>query len=429
MQTTYTGVDDKAQRALEKQLKKLLESGLSDRQINLKAKQLVKEFNENKKNFTKKALNENNKWIRYLDNSEFEIIFPDGTSSHDIPILGETLLEKNRISTDLQFDKIAGRFYEDLKWIFDDYKNDKDYNLEQAGTDIELAMGKNNNLSRTIVNTMFDTADRIKNIAEGEIAGYNYFHFIHTAPERPFCQLFDDVILHKDDWMKLDKMPLGQMFNLGYSKQGNGQGMPILSGGGGFNCRGDMRPVSEKQYESHIKNKPERYDVFRKIEGFEKLFATKEKEKPKDTKKDTVDTSEDVQALKERAKVADNKYKRRDIIKTFMKLARNNNKLGVYNKDLDANILITRDSIDETASNAAPFEDDTNLVFELIDVLVNAKVVKTDLPIKIDVGMQQKFSSMIELSHSITGIGSVKLMIGVRKTDNEKIQYSLTKIR
>jgi hypothetical protein len=267
MRTTHTVINDNAQRALERQLKKLLESDLSERQINLKARQLVKEFNENKKNFTKWYLADNNKWIRYLDSSEFEIIFPDSTPSRNIPILGQGLLEKSRVSTELQFDKIAGRFYEDLKFIFDDYKNNNDYSLENAGDDIEIAMGANNNLSGTIVRTMFDSADRIKNIADGEVAGYDYFHFIHTAPERPFCQLFDDMILHKNDWLALDKKYIGQIFGLKYKGLGNGQGMPILSSGGGFNCRGDMRPVSEAVYKKHYEKNKSRYEnIKRKIE-------------------------------------------------------------------------------------------------------------------------------------------------------------------
>ena len=246
---THTQVDAKSKKELEDALAKIMLSGLSDTEQLAKAKQLIQDFNDNLKDATKRRIaQENKKWLHYQESSweeAFFIITPDDIPRRNIPHLAQNLAHRARVASNLQFDKIAGDFYKDIYWVFDRYSSDNEYSISDAETDINIAMGRNSNLTKTIINTLRSSVGRIQNVMEAEIAGFEYFYFVHTAPERPFCQIFDKNTLHKEEWEALDDMDVSKMYNLGYKGLGNGQGLPILSSGGGFNCKGDMRPVNK----------------------------------------------------------------------------------------------------------------------------------------------------------------------------------------
>ena len=191
-----------------------------------------------------------------------------------------------------------------------------------------------------------------------------------------------------------------------------GQGLPILSSGGGFNCRGDMRPVSKATYEKHLEKHKDRY---KKI--FELL-------KPKNDI--PVNANKEIEALKERVKDADSIKDRREIMSDYYNMILSDGEIKIYNESLQKEIFVNKKiSKKETVAHAAKRENSTLSVFELLDVLKNANKV-SELPIKTNSNNQKNnFVKMLQMSYNVEGVGEVKLMIGVKES-GKLVQYCLT---
>ena len=98
-----------------------------------------------------------------------------------------------------------------------------------------------------------------------------------------------------------------------------------------------------------------------------------------------------------------------------------------YNIALKDEINIRAVSLDETAAQASLTYLSTLAVLQLDAILTNAKLVKT-VPSKQNSKNQRSFESMLIMDYICTGVGRVKMTVGVRRSDKKKVQYCITAI-
>lgn len=101
--------------------------------------------------------------------------------------------------------------------------------------------------------------------------------------------------------------------------------------------------------------------------------------------------------------------------------------LCVFNFSLNDHIHVKHISIDETAGHASLSYLSTLAVLQLDAILQNAWLVD-NTPIKKGTKNQMQFSSVLIMRYNLVGIGSVKLTVGVRRSDKTKVQYCITAI-
>lgn len=98
-----------------------------------------------------------------------------------------------------------------------------------------------------------------------------------------------------------------------------------------------------------------------------------------------------------------------------------------YNISLKEDINIRAVSLDETAAQASLTYLSTLAVLQLDAILTNAWLVKT-VPSKPDSKNQRSFEQMLIMEYICTGVGRVKMTVGVRRSDKTKVQYCITAI-
>ena len=103
-----------------------------------------------------------------------------------------------------------------------------------------------------------------------------------------------------------------------------------------------------------------------------------------------------------------------------------NPSLKRYNLSLKEYINIRFVSIIETCTHASRSYLSTLAVLQLDAILTNAKRVGT-MPPKAN-GNQKPFEKMIIMRYDCPGIGAVKMTVGVRRGNHEKVQYCITAI-
>ena len=120
--------------------------------------------------------------------------------------------------------------------------------------------------------------------------------------------------------------------------------------------------------------------------------------------------------------------KRQDLIYAFyMGWKRKNPEQKKYNIALRDDINIRAVSLDETAAQASLTYLSTLAVLQLDAILTNAWLVKT-VPSKQNTKNQRSFERMLIMEYVCTGVGRVKMTVGVRRSDKAKIQYCITAI-
>ena len=120
--------------------------------------------------------------------------------------------------------------------------------------------------------------------------------------------------------------------------------------------------------------------------------------------------------------------KRQDLIYAFyMGWKRKNPEQKKYNIALRDDINIRAVSLDETAAQASLTYLSTLAVLQLDAILTNAWLVKT-VPSKQNTKNQRSFERMLIMEYVCTGVGRVKMTVGVRRSDKTKIQYCITAI-
>lgn len=120
--------------------------------------------------------------------------------------------------------------------------------------------------------------------------------------------------------------------------------------------------------------------------------------------------------------------KRQDLIYAFyMGWKRKNPEQKKYNMALRDDINIRAVSLDETAAQASLTYLSTLAVLQLDAILTNAWLVKT-VPSKQNTKNQRSFERMLIMEYVCTGVGRVKMTVGVRRSDKTKVQYCITAI-
>ena len=162
---------------------------------------------------------------------------------------------QSKISENLN--KIGNRLITQMQFNVNDFRSGNiDFNNFQQNIDINVRTFQNLVLG-VRSNTQYSMR-RIGGISEAEMQGLKHIKFWHTEPQRPFCQVFDGIILSIEDAIKIDDY----YFDIHTVKgSGNGQGLPFLSNGGGYNCKGNMRGVSESEYLEYKKANPKQYKI------------------------------------------------------------------------------------------------------------------------------------------------------------------------
>jgi len=115
---------------------------------------------------------------------------------------------------------------------------------------------------------------------------------------------------------------------------------------------------------------------------------------------------------------------RERIIKDFYsKWISQNPEKRIWNADLEDYILVKYISINETYCKAARRYESTLAVFRLTEVLRNAVLVK-EKPTKQNDKNQKSFEKLL-----IMRFDGIKLIVGIQKSNKDKVQYCLSAIR
>lgn len=99
----------------------------------------------------------------------------------------------------------------------------------------------------------------------------------------------------------------------------------------------------------------------------------------------------------------------------------------MFNTSLNDWIYVKMISVDETAGHASLTYLSTLAVLQL-DTIMRDAVFVSEKAAKSETKNQQQFSKMIQLRHTLPGIGRVRLMVGVKRQDNTNVQYCITSI-
>ena len=98
-----------------------------------------------------------------------------------------------------------------------------------------------------------------------------------------------------------------------------------------------------------------------------------------------------------------------------------------FNLSLKEYINIRFVSITETCTYASRTHLSTLAVLQLDAILTYAKIVG-EVPTKPN-GNQKPFDKMLIMRYDCPGIGPVKMTVGVRRGNHEKVQYCITAIK
>ena len=98
-----------------------------------------------------------------------------------------------------------------------------------------------------------------------------------------------------------------------------------------------------------------------------------------------------------------------------------------YNFSLKDDINIKNVSLVETAGHASLTYLSTLAVLQLDAILSNAIFIEK-VPANQKKNNQNKFESMLRMEYQCVGIGLVKLLVGVKRSDKTKVQYCITVI-
>ena len=125
------------------------------------------------------------------------------------------------------------------------------------------------------------------------------------------------------------------------------------------------------------------------------------------------------EALKQREEI---------ISQVYRTWTENNPTKRVYNRSLKNNINIRFLSITETIRHAAKTYESTLAMLQLDTILRNAVKYGKPKPPKKGVKNQASFSQMQEMHYDLAKVGTVKMMVGIKRT-GEIIQYCITAIQ
>lgn len=125
--------------------------------------------------------------------------------------------------------------------------------------------------------------------------------------------------------------------------------------------------------------------------------------------------------------VEERRLRQRIILSFYQDWKRLNPEQKKYNIALKDDINIRSISLVETAAQASLTYLSTLAVLQLDAILTNAWLVKT-VPSKSTSKNQREFESILIMEYVCTGVGRVKMTVGVKRSDKRKVQYCITAI-
>lgn len=124
----------------------------------------------------------------------------------------------------------------------------------------------------------------------------------------------------------------------------------------------------------------------------------------------------------------DIKAREKIISNFYYEWKRKNPSQKLYNIDLKDYINIRYISIVETVEHSSKNYLSTLAVLQLDCVLKLAKKVRV-VNTKQNDKNQNQFEKMIKMEYELVGIGLVSLIVGIKRTNKEKVQYCITVIK
>lgn len=123
----------------------------------------------------------------------------------------------------------------------------------------------------------------------------------------------------------------------------------------------------------------------------------------------------------------DRRLRHKIILSFYQKWKEKNPEAKRYNLSLKDDINIRFVSVKETAGHASLTYLSTLAVLQLDAILTNAIFIER-LPANHKKSNQKGFESMLRMSYNCPGIGTVKMMVGIKHSDKSKVQYCITAI-
>ena len=108
----------------------------------------------------------------------------------------------------------------------------------------------------------------------------------------------------------------------------------------------------------------------------------------------------------------------------YQEWKKTNPKQQVYNNRLKDYINVRQISIDETSRHASKRYLSTVAVLQIDAILACARLVKTTKPEMR--ANQQQFKAMLVMLYECPGLGTIKLLVGIRHRTLLKVQYCIT---
>ena len=124
----------------------------------------------------------------------------------------------------------------------------------------------------------------------------------------------------------------------------------------------------------------------------------------------------------------DFKIRKQIIWQFYQDWKKKNPSLKRYNLSLKDFINIRFVSIDETSHQAAKSYLSTLAVLQLDSILTMAKKYRT-VKAKIKDKNQKQFNKLLWMKYNLSGVGEVKLMVGIVRRTKDKVQYCITVIQ
>ena len=119
---------------------------------------------------------------------------------------------------------------------------------------------------------------------------------------------------------------------------------------------------------------------------------------------------------------------REQVIREYYRAWKEKNPLQrKFNLSLQEYINIRMVSIVETSEHAAKNYHSTLAVLQLDSILTGAKKISIKKP-KPGNANQKPFERIMIMEYELTGIGKIKMTVGIRRRTREKIQYCITAI-
>ena len=125
--------------------------------------------------------------------------------------------------------------------------------------------------------------------------------------------------------------------------------------------------------------------------------------------------------------IEDRRLRNRIIRQFYYQWMYKNTERKVFNKSLNDYIHVKYISINETAGHASLRYLSTLAVLQLDSILPNA-ILKESRPANPKTKNQKGFKRILILEYYYPGIGQVRLTVGLKGSDNTKVQYCITAI-